>query len=63
LDPFKDFLHEQFSEHGNYNSKSLHRRLVELGYTGGITILREYVRRFRPPRTSSVSTLLDWDLF
>lgn len=55
LDPFKEFLHEQFSEHGNYNSKSLHRRLVELGYTGGITILREYVRRFRPPRPSSTA--------
>ena len=27
-------------------------RLVEQGYTGGITILREYVRKFRPPRVS-----------
>lgn len=52
LDPFKEFLQEQFTEYRNYNSKALFMRLVEQGYTGGITILREYVRKFRPPRVS-----------
>lgn len=50
LDPFKEFLQEQFNENGNYNSSALYIRLVELGYKGGITILREYVRQFRPAK-------------
>lgn len=32
MDSFKDFLQGQFSEYGNYNSKSLSIRLVEPGY-------------------------------
>ena len=41
LDPFKEFLQEQFTEYRNYNSKALFMRLVEQGYTDNITILRE----------------------
>lgn len=55
LDPFKEFLQEQFTEYGNYNSSALYIRLVELGYKGGITILREYVRQFRPPKKPAIA--------
>ena len=54
LDAFKGFLKQQFS--GNqFNCESLYDRLVERGYDGGITIVREYVRQFRPePEAASV---------
>lgn len=48
LDPFKEYLDEQF-ECRNFNCEALYDRLRDRGYTGGITILREYVSEFRPP--------------
>jgi transposase len=54
LDPYKGYLREQF-EYGNYNCEALLDRLKVQGYTGGITILREYVRDYRPdPEKRSV---------
>ncbi len=47
LDPHKEFLSEQF-DYGNFNCESLFDRLRDRGFTGGITILREYVRQYRP---------------
>jgi transposase len=48
LDPYKEYLDEQF-ECRNFNCEALYDRLRARGYTGGITILREYVSEFRPP--------------
>ncbi len=48
LDPYKDYLDEQF-ECKNFNCESLYDRIKDLGYDGGLTILRDYVRSFRPP--------------
>jgi transposase len=49
LDPFKPFLQERLQE-GIYNCEVLFELLQEKGYTGGRTILKDYVKDFRPPR-------------
>lgn len=47
LDPFKEFVSKRMSE-GVYNCVVLFRELRERGYSGGYTILRDYVKSFRP---------------
>lgn len=37
---------------GIFNCVVIHERLQELGYTGGITIIKEYVHPLRPARNS-----------
>ncbi|MBR8661840.1 MULTISPECIES: helix-turn-helix domain-containing protein, partial [Bacillales] len=49
LDPFKPFLQERLQE-GIYNCEVLFELLQEKGYTGGRTILKDYVKAFRPPK-------------
>lgn len=49
LDPFKPFLQERLQE-GIYNCEVLIELLREKGYTGGRTILKDYVKDFRPPK-------------
>lgn len=49
LDPFKPFLQERIQE-GIYNCEVLHQLLREKGYNGGRTILKDYVKDFRPPK-------------
>lgn len=49
LDPFMPFLQQCFTN-GIYNCEVLLRLLREKGYDGGRTILKDYVRGYRPPR-------------
>ncbi|MBH8605970.1 IS21 family transposase, partial [Thermoactinomyces sp. CICC 10522] len=49
LDPFKPLLH-QYMDQGIYNCEVLFRFLREQGYQGGRTILKDYVKDFRPPK-------------
>lgn len=49
LDPFKPLLH-QYMDQGIYNCEVLFRLLQEQGYQGGRTILKDYVKAFRPPK-------------
>ncbi|MDA5111117.1 IS21 family transposase [Brevibacillus thermoruber] len=49
LDPFKPFLQERIQE-GIYNCEVLYQLLREKGYNGGRTILKDYVKDFRPPK-------------
>lgn len=49
LDPFKPFLQESFAN-GIYNCEVLLRLLREKGYDGGRTILKDYVKGYRPPK-------------
>jgi transposase len=71
LDPFKPFLQECFAN-GIYNCEVLLRLLRERGYDGGRTILKEYVRGFRPPKQAQAvqryetkpgkQTQVDWGI-
>lgn len=49
LDPFNPFLQERLQE-GIYNCEVLFELLQEKEYTGGRTILKDYVKDFRPPK-------------
>jgi transposase len=49
LDPFKSLLQERLKE-GVYNCEVLYEILREMGYQGGRTILKDYVKEFRPPK-------------
>jgi transposase len=49
LDPFKARITRLLDTHP-YSAQQIFQRLREEGYGGGMTILRDYVRRIRPPR-------------
>ena len=49
LDPFKPRITRLLDTHP-YSAQQIFQRLREEGYCGGMTILRDYVRRIRPPQ-------------
>jgi transposase len=49
LDPFKPRVTRLLDTYP-YSAQQIFQRLREEGYGGGITILRDYVRRIRPPK-------------
>ena len=51
LDPFKQSV-DRMLTNGIFNCVVIHERLQEIGYTGGITIIKDYVKGMRPARTS-----------
>ncbi len=54
LKPHLSWLTERTQQDGVWNSVRLHRELRERGYTGGRTILKDYLRPLRPPKTPNV---------
>lgn len=56
LDPFKATITRLLAQHP-YTAAQLLTRLHAAGYTGGYSILKEYVRAVRPPRSSAFLTL------
>lgn len=51
LDPFKPQINEMI-ENGIFNCVVIFERLKDMGYTGGITIIKDYVKPFRPARNA-----------
>ena len=51
LDPFKPKINEMM-ENGIFNCIVILERLQDIGYTGGITIIKDYVKPFRPARST-----------
>jgi len=49
LDPFKPLI-DQFMAQGIFNCEVLLHLLRDQGYTGGITLIKDYVKPHRPPR-------------
>jgi transposase len=47
LDPYKPYLLEKLNE-GPYTSVRLFREIQEIGYDGGKTIVKDFVRKVRP---------------
>lgn len=71
LDPFKDYIQRLLEKHP-YTTKQILHRIREQGYTGGYTIVIEYVAKVRPPRREAYLTLsfapgecaqVDWGKF
>ena len=47
LDPYKPLI-RQWLEHYPYTDTQIFQRLRENGFTGGVSIVREYIQRVRP---------------
>lgn len=71
LDPYKKQIVRWLESHP-YTATQVFLRLREAGYGGGITVVKDYVRRVRPPRTPAFLTLsfapgecaqVDWGQF
>lgn len=71
LDPHKDYIQRLLEKH-DYTAKQILQRIRDEGYTGGYTIVIEYVAKVRPPRRQAYLTLsfapgecaqVDWGKF
>lgn len=72
LDPFAEYLDQRLGQ-GIGNCRVLLRELRAQGYTGGLTILKEYVKPFRRPHQAKATVRyetepgeqaqVDWGLF
>ncbi|NIN01188.1 MAG: IS21 family transposase, partial [candidate division Zixibacteria bacterium] len=49
LDPFRDPISRILEIDPKASAVVIHQRLCDLGFTGSITILREYLAKVRPP--------------
>ena len=49
IDPFKPHIARLLDAHP-YSAQQIFQRLREEGYQGSMTVLRDYIRRIRPPR-------------
>ena len=56
LDPYKDQL-IQWLEHHPYTAQQCYQRLQAIGYPGGYSILKDYIRKVRPVRQPAFLTL------
>jgi transposase len=50
LDPYREYIRRRMLEDGVTNSQVLLRELRAMGYTGGRTILKDFMKPLRPPR-------------
>lgn len=58
LDPFKDYVRCRMAE-GVYNTNKLYQEIKSRGYSGGKSILKSYVKPFRPPAKPSAVVRFD----
>ncbi len=49
LDPFKDYINKKLKDHPGLSACRLKREITELGYGGGMTTVKSFVREVRPP--------------
>lgn len=47
LDPYKDYIHRRMAEDHVYNGERLLEEIRQMGYDGGKTILKDYLKPFR----------------
>ena len=71
LDPFKREIGRLLEAHP-YSAMQIHQRICQQGFTGGYTIVKDYVRKVRPPKVRAFLTLsfapgecaqVDWGSF
>ncbi|AKB61193.1 Mobile element protein [Methanosarcina mazei SarPi] len=46
LDPFKPYMLDKINE-GSYTAARLYREIKEMGFDGGITIVKDFVRKVK----------------
>jgi transposase len=54
LDPYKDYLRLRLTEFPELSAKRLYAEICALGYSGGISILKDFTRPHRVPRREPV---------
>jgi transposase len=57
LDPFKPDI-VRLLEHHPYSATQIYQKISENGFDGKYTIVKEYVRKIRPPRTQAYLSLV-----
>jgi transposase len=57
LDPFKNDILRMIEKHP-YSTAQIVQRIREMGFTGGKTIVADYVQRVRPPKTKAYLKLV-----
>ena len=71
LDPFKPHMVRMLETHP-YSATQIFQKLQEMGFDGGYTIVKEHVRKIRPPKKRAYLTLcflpgecaqVDWGVF
>ena len=71
LDPYKSLIVRWLETHP-LSAQQIFQRLREAGYSGGVSIVKDYVRRVRPPKQKSFLKLsfapgecaqVDWGMF
>lgn len=60
LETFKEHLRRRVAE-GVFNCEVLHREIVSLGYGGGKTILKDYIKPFQVPRQPKATMRFETD--
>lgn len=56
IDPFQPLIVRLVNSH-DYSAVQILKRLREAGYTGGYTMVKEFIRKVRPPRRTPYLTL------
>ncbi len=56
LDPFKDDIVRKLGRH-SFSAAQIYQQIKEDGFNGGYSIVKDYVRQIRPPRTKAYLTL------
>ena len=54
LERFKPFVLKRIHVDGVWNAERILRDLRSMGYDGGLTILKDFMRPLRPPKTPNV---------
>jgi transposase len=57
LDPFKDYILRRLEEYP-FSATQIFQKLQEMAFTGGFTIVKDYVRKIRPKRVEAFLKLL-----
>ena len=59
IDTYKDYINEMLAEHEKITNQRLYEMLQEKGYTGGITILRDYLAGIRGKKAPDPITCVE----
>ena len=59
LDPYKPYILEKLNE-GPYTAARLYREIQKMGFDGGKTIVKDFVRKVRPKQ--GIPAVLGYDL-
>ena len=57
LDPFKDYIVRRLEEYP-FSAAQIFQKLQEMEFTGGFTIVKDYVRKIRPKRVEQTLNTL-----